>query len=100
MKHRATTTREVKDLIGLIASFDNEKETQAFLTDLLTEKELLEFSRRWKAAQLLHNGVPYTEIVEQTGLSSTTVARISKWLQDGAGGYKMALNRLSGKNSR
>ncbi len=35
------------------------------------------------------------EIVSKTGLSSTTVARISKWLKKGMGGYKLMLARLS-----
>jgi len=98
MKHKALQTKEVRDLIKLIAGLGTEAETRDFLADLLTENELLEFSRRWQAAQLLHSGVPYTEIVEKTGLSSTTVARISKWLQEGAGGYKLALKRLYQEN--
>jgi len=100
MLHKSTRTKEVKDLIEVLTSINDKREMNSFLSDLLTENELLEFSRRWQAAQLLDQGVPYTEIVEQTGLSSTTVARISKWLQDGAGGYKRALNQLPGKNSR
>ena len=35
------------------------------------------------------------EIEKETGLSSTTVARISKWFQEGTGGYSLMLNRIS-----
>jgi uncharacterized protein YerC len=44
---------------------------------------------------MLSRGVSYNTIVKETGLSSTTVARISKWLKKGAGGYKIILKRLS-----
>ncbi|MAG29142.1 hypothetical protein CL632_03305 [bacterium] len=84
-----------KDLIAAILELKNEKEAKKFFRDLLTEPELIEFGKRWQAAQMLNNKVPYSEIVEKTGLSSTTVARISKWLNKGMGGYKLMLTRIS-----
>ncbi|MBI5221155.1 MAG: DNA-binding transcriptional regulator [Candidatus Liptonbacteria bacterium] len=71
------------------------EEVCAFLRDLLTPEEIAEFGRRWLAARLLAKKVPYTEIQKQTGLSSTTVARVQKWLTSGAGGYKLVLKRLA-----
>ncbi len=70
------------------------EEACAFLRDLLTPEEVAEFGRRWLAARLLARKVTYTEIQEQTGLSSTTIARVQKWLTQGAGGYKLVLKRL------
>jgi TrpR-related protein YerC/YecD len=84
-----------KDLFAAILQLKNEKEAKKFFRDLLTEPELIEFGKRWQAAQMLNAKVPYTEIVEKTGLSSTTVARISKWLKKGMGGYRLMLARLS-----
>lgn len=65
-----------------------------FFRDLLTENEIHEFSNRWKAARMLHHGETYKAIQKETGLSSTTVARISKWLESGMDGYKRMLNQI------
>ncbi|MDD4352300.1 MAG: YerC/YecD family TrpR-related protein [Candidatus Gracilibacteria bacterium] len=83
-----------QDLIKVITSLKNEQEAQKFLRDLLTEQEIIEFSKRWQATQLLDQKIPYTEIVKETGLSSTTIARISDWLQNGQGGYRLMLERV------
>mgnify|MGYP001165332284 CR=1 FL=1 len=88
-----------QDLFEAILALKNKKEAKKFFRDLLTEPELIEFGKRWQAAQMLNDKVPYTEIVEKTGLSSTTVARISKWLKKGMGGYKLMLARLHHSNS-
>ena len=83
------------DLLRAVLALKNLKEARQFFRDLLTEPELLEFGRRWQAAQMLEAKVPYSGIVSKTGLSSTTVARISKWLNNGLGGYKLMLARLN-----
>ena len=69
-------------------------EAKRFFRDLLTSEEIIEFGKRWQAAQLLAEKVPYSEIVRKTGLSSTTVARVSRWLNRGMGGYKLMLKKL------
>lgn len=86
--------RPTEALIEALLALRNESEAKAFLRDLLTEGELAEFASRWQAAQMLSDDMPYTTIVKKTGLSSTTVARISKWLKDGMGGYRLMINRL------
>ncbi|MFH1252798.1 MAG: YerC/YecD family TrpR-related protein [Candidatus Uhrbacteria bacterium] len=78
----------IDELQAALAGLKTKGELKKFLHDLLTEQELLEFSRRWRAAQRLAAKVPYTEIIEETGLSSTTVARVAKWLHGGAGGFR------------
>ncbi len=86
--------KETSDLIKTISSIRTEKETKNFLRDLLTESELVEFGKRWQAAKMLDRGVSYIQISKTTGLSSTTVARISKWLTKGTGGYKTQIKNL------
>jgi TrpR-related protein YerC/YecD len=86
---------KTEKLIEAILALKSQKEAKIFLRDLLTEKELVEFGNRWKAVQMLDEKIPYVRIEKETGLSSTTVARISKWLQNGEGGYKLMLKRLS-----
>lgn len=65
-----------------------------FLRDLLTEEEIKEFANRFEVAKLLAEKKPYLEIVKSTGMSSTTIARIQKWLTNGMGGYKLVLKRI------
>ncbi len=84
-----------ESLFKAVLALKNINEAKRFFRDLLTEAEIEEFSNRWLAAQMLRDKVPYTVINNRTGLSSTTIARISDWLQNGMGGYKLMLNRIS-----
>ena len=86
---------ETTDLYKTILSLRTLAEAKLFFRDLLTESEIREFSMRWKAAQMLSQNIPYVEIQKQTGLSSRTVARISKWLSTGMNGYKKMITRVS-----
>lgn len=90
---------DVEELIAIISSLRNVKEARCFLRDLLTSQELIEFAKRWKTAKMLYEKVPYTEIEAATGLSSATVARVSRWLSKGMGGYMRLLKR-SGQSPR
>ncbi|MDG1950447.1 MAG: YerC/YecD family TrpR-related protein [bacterium] len=88
------TDKNTEDLFLTILALENLEEAKMFFRDLMTENEIKEFSRRWQAARMLDEGKPYLAIQEETGLSSRTVARISKWLQSGMDGYKLMLNRM------
>lgn len=90
--------KNTSQLYKTILSLGNEKEAQKFFRDLLTEAEIKEFTNRWKVAQMLNKKVQYEVIAKETGMSSTTIARISKWLNKGMGGYKLMLNRLTKQN--
>lgn len=90
----ALKAQKTQGLLDAILALQNRDEARRFLRDLLTEKELMEFSNRWEAAQMLDQGVSYLDIQKQTGLSSTTISRISKWLNDGMDGYKTIIHRL------
>lgn len=80
-----------------ILSLRNIGEAKRFFRDLLTKKEIEEFSKRWKVAQMLEKHVSYVKIEEETGMSSTTIARVHKWLKNGMSGYKLVLRRLKEK---
>lgn len=75
-------------------------EAKRFFRDLLTREEIKEFGLRWKTARMLANDIPYSQIKKQTGLSATTIARISKWLKKGKGGYQLMINRIHHHISR
>jgi TrpR-related protein YerC/YecD len=86
---------KTEELMEAILALKNKNEANRFFRDLLTEAELAEFSNRWQAAQMLEQSVPYSRIEKETGLSSTTIARVSQWLNKGMGGYKLILTRLN-----
>ncbi len=88
-----------KQLVDAILSLKNADEARLFLRDLLTEAEIKEFANRLEAASLLSKDVQYNAISESTGLSSSTIARIAKWLKGSLGGYRLVLNRLSSHHS-
>ncbi len=86
---------ELSSLSEAILLLKSSDEVSKFMEDLLTGGELIEMQNRWIAAQQLAREVPYTQIEKRTGLSSTTIARVSKWLRNGSGGYKLVLGRMS-----
>ncbi len=90
--------KENKRFIEAILALETPAEARSFLRDLMTEKEIEEFSRRLKTAEMLLEKVPYVTIEKETGLSSATVARVSKWLNNGEGGYKMILSKIHHHN--
>lgn len=91
--------KENKQLIKAILSLKTSDEAKRFLRDLMTEKEIIEFSKRLQTAEMLTAKTSYSVIEQKTGLSSTTIARVSKWLNRKRGGYKAIINRLHHHNS-
>lgn len=88
-------TKENKQLIKAFLALESEDEAGRFLRDLMTPMEIKELASRLEAARLLARDTQYNAIIESTGLSSTTIARISKWLKGSLGGYRLILARLS-----
>ena len=80
-------------LYDAIASLKTRDEVERFLRDLCTRSELEAMAHRWEVARLLEQGLPYLEIAERTGASTTTVTRVAHWLKHGEGGYRLALDR-------
>jgi len=87
-------TKEAKELYKALLSLKDEKEAAKFLGDLLTPAEIKEFANRWKVVQMLNAKVPYEKITKETSMSSTTIARIAKWMNGKLGGYKLMLERM------
>jgi len=101
MKPRPDTEREkssdapLKALARALAALDKPQDVQAFLRDLCTPAELEAMADRWRVVPLLRKGVPYREIYDLTGVSVTTIGRVARSLEHGAGGYAAAIDRLA-----
>ncbi|CAN5188940.1 hypothetical protein BH09PAT1_BH09PAT1_7640 [soil metagenome] len=92
-------TKSEKELFSVISRIEDEIEAKNFLRDLLTEAEIKEFANRWQVAKMLDQKVAYKEIEKQTGMSSTTIARVQKWLTTGMNGYKTMLEKTNNNSS-
>lgn len=86
---------EFDPILIALSKMDSKERIFEFMLDLLTEKEILEFSRRFEVAKMLDDGISYARIEKKTGMSSTTIARISKALNSENMGYRNALNIIS-----
>jgi TrpR-related protein YerC/YecD len=80
-------------LTEVLASFTDPADVEAFLDDLCTPAEIEALADRWSVVPLLADGMSYRQIHEETGVSVTTVGRIARCLEGGAGGYRAALER-------
>ena len=85
-------------LARALTSVDTAQLMEKFLTDLCTPAELRAMSERWHVAQLLDKGeLSYRDINAQTGVSTTTIARVARFLKDEPHqGYRAVLDRQKG----
>ena len=81
------------ELFEEILKLENVQECEAFFTDLCTITELDAMLQRIKAAKMLRENKTFAEVIEATGISSATLARVSKALKYGEGGYDLILSR-------
>ena len=70
-------------------------EMARLLKDLCTPAEIRTLAERWHVAQLLDaTPLSYRDIHEGTGVSTTTIVRVARFLkQEPHGGYRLALDR-------
>ncbi|GAB2500833.1 YerC/YecD family TrpR-related protein [Arenimonas alkanexedens] len=98
MKRRDPANPPLKpDLQGLLQALQSLRdpaELRAFLEDLCTPSELEAMADRWGVVPHLVADVPYREIHDRTGVSVTTIGRVARCLDLGAGGYRLAAERL------
>lgn len=84
-------TDALGDLAEVLSRMTDVDDLRAFLTDLCTPAELEAMTDRWRVVTPLVEGIPYRQIHELTGVSVTTVGRVARHLEHGAGGYAVAL---------
>jgi len=84
------------DLCAALRTPRSEAEMAKLLTDLCTPQEIRTLAERWHVARLLDGTeMSYREIHEATGVSTTTVVRVARFLrQEPHLGYRRALDAL------
>ncbi len=76
----------------------DEAEMNRLLVDLCTPAEIRTLAERWHVARLLDGtDLSYREIHDATGVSTTTVVRVARFLREERnGGYRQAIDSLGG----
>ena len=89
------------DLCAALLAPRNRGEMRRLLTDLCTPAEIRTLAERWHVARLLDGTrLSYREIQDGTGVSTTTVVRVARFLrQEPHQGYRMALDALEAKDA-
>ncbi|QAY78255.1 YerC/YecD family TrpR-related protein [Sphingosinicella sp. BN140058] len=99
-------TRDAKaltqDLCAALLTPDNTAEMARLLTDLCTPSEIRTLAERWHVARLLDGtDLSYREIHEATGVSTTTIVRVARFLrQEPNEGYRRAIDSLGTPHAR
>jgi TrpR-related protein YerC/YecD len=98
-------TRDLDELTdGLCDAFlaaRDRDDMRRLLMDLCTPAEIRSLAERWHVARLLDGTeLPYREIHDRTGVSTTTIVRVGRFLrQEPHQGYRRVLERLRGSNA-
>jgi len=85
---------DIDEVLMALVYIDNLKDMQNFTNDLLTGFEIETIAMRWKAVRMLRAGIVYTKVVEATGMSSATIARLAKLLSRRSGGFSSMLEQM------
>ena len=83
------------------ASIESADEAQRYIADLCTPGEIRALSERWHVARLLNEtDLSYREIHQETGVSTTTIARVARFLNNEPHqGYRLMLERMKDDNT-
>ena len=89
------------ELAGAFLRLEGRDEVEHFLRDLCTPEEIRALGERWHVARLLDaGGHTYRDIRDKTGVSTTTVGRVARFLlQEPHQGYRVVLDRVEVLNA-
>ena len=84
------------DLCAALLTPRDGEEMGRLLTDLCTPAEIRTLAERWHVARLLDGtGLSYRDIHDATGVSTTTIVRVARFLrQEPNLGYRRALDAV------
>ncbi len=85
-------TPETDALFEAVLSLKTMEDCYRFFEDICTIKEIRDISQRLEVARLLKAGETVASIAQRTGASTTTVSRVNRCVQYGAGGYALVLD--------
>jgi TrpR-related protein YerC/YecD len=86
-------------LFDAILLLKTREECYRFFEDICTIGEVKAMAQRLQVAEMLKKGFTYTDIAQNTGASTATISRVKRFLNYGANGYNMVLERLGKRES-
>ena len=94
MKREQIDKAHAEDLYAAILQLQKVEEVESFLFDLCTPAELEGIVDRWRVAQMLVRKMPYRQIAAETNVSTATIVRVARFLNNGNDGYRTIMRRL------
>ena len=94
MKREQIDKAHAEDLYAAILQLQTEEEVESFFFDLCTPAELEGIVDRWRVAQMLVRKMPYRQIAAETNVSTATIVRVARFLNNGNDGYRTIMRRL------
>jgi TrpR-related protein YerC/YecD len=86
--------KAIDRLFHAVLSLESIDECYRFFYDICTVQETRSLAQRLEVAEMLHKGKSYNDIVRATGASTATISRIKRFLDYGANGYRLVLDRM------
>ena len=93
--HQRRRDRLADQLWRAVLSLRTPEECYRFFEDVCTIGEVRAIASRLEVARLLAAGLTYEAIARRTGASSATISRVRRFLEYGADGYRVVLERLA-----
>ena len=92
--------RLAEDLCRALLTPRDAAEMARLLADLCTPAEIRTLAERWHVARLLESSdLSYRDIHDATGVSTTTIVRVARFLrQEPHQAYRLAMKRLGNGN--
>ena len=92
----------IDDLCDALLTPRSRDDMRRLLRDLCTPSEIRALAERWHVARLLDGtDLSYRDIHEATGVSTTTIVRVGRFLRDEPHrGYRQAIDALGADNVR
>lgn len=91
MTQRKMDEDMIRELYEAFVSIASPEDCAMLMEDLCTRKEVEQMAQRFRAARLLMEGKTYTQVIEQTNISSATLSRVSRCVQYGEGYRKFVV---------
>ncbi len=91
------SARAERSLCEALLTLRSVEEARAFLYDLCTPAERESMRDRWSVVPHVLAGEPYWQIHDATAVSITTIGRVARSLEQGAGGYALAARRMQAR---
>mgnify|MGYP001612853127 FL=1 len=81
------------DFLWVLQSIRNPQDVKAFYYDFFTKTERVMFAKRLAVAMMLHKQFSYEDVVYILHVSTSTINRVSEWLDKGGESTKKLLQK-------